>query len=47
MRLRPEGSSATVEYLIGHLRTIREGKATRVEMFPRREDALEAVSVTE
>jgi ketosteroid isomerase-like protein len=47
MRLRPAGSSATVEYLVGHLWTFRENKATRLEMFPRREDALEAAGLRE
>src|SRR6266540_3184333 len=41
-RLRPTGSSAVVENRIGHLWTMREGKATRLQVFPRREDALEA-----
>jgi ketosteroid isomerase-like protein len=41
-RFRPTGSSAVIENRIGHLWTMREGMATRLEVFPRREDALEA-----
>ena len=44
-RLRPTGSSAVVENRIGHLWTMREGKATRLQVFPRREDALEAAGL--
>ena len=46
-RLRPTGSSAEVENRIGHLWTMREGKASRLEVFPRREDALEAAGLKE
>jgi ketosteroid isomerase-like protein len=46
-RLRPTGSSAVVENRIGHLWTMREGKATRLQVFPRREDALEAAGLRE
>jgi ketosteroid isomerase-like protein len=41
IRLRPTGSNAVVENRIGHLWTMREGKAARVQVFPRREEALE------
>jgi ketosteroid isomerase-like protein len=41
-RLRPAGSTAVIENRIGHLWTMREGLASRLEVFPRREDALEA-----
>jgi ketosteroid isomerase-like protein len=44
-RLRPTGSSAVVENRIGHLWTMREGKASRLEVFPRREGALEAAGL--
>jgi ketosteroid isomerase-like protein len=44
-RFRPTGSSAVVENRIGHLWTMREGKAMRLEIFPRREDALEAIGL--
>ena len=40
-RLRPAGSSAVIENRVGHLWTMREGKASRLEVFPKREDALE------
>jgi ketosteroid isomerase-like protein len=46
-RLRPTDSSAVVENRIGHLWTMREGKATRLQVFPRREDALEAAGLRE
>jgi ketosteroid isomerase-like protein len=46
-RLRPTGSSAVVENRIGHLWTMREGKATRLQVFPRREDALEVAGIQE
>jgi len=47
VRLRPTRSNALVENRIGHLWTMREGKATRLEVFPRREDALEAAGLRE
>jgi ketosteroid isomerase-like protein len=46
-RFRPTGSIAVVENRIGHLWTMREGKAMRLEIFPRREDALEAAGLPE
>ena len=47
VRLRPKGSSAVVENLIGHLWTMRDGKAARFEVFPEREKVLEAVGFSE
>jgi uncharacterized protein len=47
VRLKPTGSSAVVENRIGHLWTMREGKASRLEVFPRREEALEAAGLSE
>ena len=47
VRSRPRGSSAVVENRIGHLWTMRSGKALRCETFPRREDALEAAGLRE
>jgi ketosteroid isomerase-like protein len=44
-RLRPTGSTAVVENRIGHLWTMREGKAARLQVFPRREEALEAAGL--
>ena len=46
-RLRPTGSSAVVENRIGHLWTMRDGKAARLQVFPRREEALEAAGLSE
>jgi ketosteroid isomerase-like protein len=47
VRYRPAGSSATMENRIGHLWTMREGRATRLQLFPRREEALEAAGLSE
>lgn len=45
VRLRPRGSSAVIENRIGHLWTMRDGKAVRFEIFPEREKALEAAGL--
>ena len=47
VRLWPTKSSAFVENRIGHLWTMRDGKVTRLAIFPRREDALEAAGLEE
>ena len=47
VRSRPRGSSATIEIRIAHLWTMRDGKAARFELFPVREEALEAVGLPE
>ena len=41
-RCRPKGSSAAMEIRAGHLWTMRDGKPARCEIFPDREQALEA-----
>lgn len=46
-RARPRGSSAVVELRAGHLWTLRDGKAVRLEIFPQRERALEAAALGE
>ena len=46
-RFRPRGSSAMVEIRIAHIWTMRDGKAARCEAFPVREEALEAVGLSE
>jgi len=46
-RSKPKGSSAFVEARAAHLWTIRDGKATRLEIFPQREEALEAAGLPE
>ena len=46
-RLRPRGSSATVEIRIANLWTMRDGKAARCEAFPVREEALKALGLEE
>jgi ketosteroid isomerase-like protein len=42
-RARPRGSTAMVEIRAGHLWTMRDGKPARLEIFPEREKALEAL----
>jgi uncharacterized protein len=44
-RGRGEASGATIEITVGHLWTIRDGKAIRWEGFPEREKALEAAGL--
>ena len=45
VRFRPTGSSAAVENQIAHVWTFRDGKAVRCQIFPEREEALEAVGL--
>jgi ketosteroid isomerase-like protein len=47
IRSRPAGTTATLENRVGHLWTMRDGKATRMRLFPRREEALEAAGLRE
>ena len=47
LRSRPTGSSAMMEIRIGHLWTMRNGKAEQLEIFPEREKALEAAGLSE
>jgi ketosteroid isomerase-like protein len=47
LRSRPKESSATMEIRIGHLWTMRDGKVAGLELFPVREEALEAVGLSE
>ncbi len=47
IRARPRGSDAVAENRVGHLWTMRDGKAIRCETFPRREDAFEAARLSE
>ncbi len=47
IRARPRGSDAIAENRVGHLWTMRDGKAIRCETFPRREDALKAAGLSE
>jgi ketosteroid isomerase-like protein len=46
-RARPPGTQAVVENRIGHVWTMRDGKAVRCQTFPRREEALEAAGLRE
>jgi uncharacterized protein len=47
VRSRPRGSSATIEIRVAHVWTMRDGRPARVELFPVREEALEAVGLSE
>ncbi len=44
-RARGQASGAEVEITIGHLWTIRDGRAVRMQGFPQREKALEAAGL--
>jgi uncharacterized protein len=44
---RGKGSGVEVAIRVGHLFTMREGKAVRFEYFPEREKALEAAGLSE
>lgn len=46
-RARPVGTQVVIENRIGHLWTMRDGKAACCQTFPRREDALEAAGLKE
>jgi ketosteroid isomerase-like protein len=46
-RARGEASGVEVEIRIGHLWTLKDGKAVRLEVFPAREDARKAVKFAE
>jgi ketosteroid isomerase-like protein len=46
LRARPRGSSAEIEIRIGHLWTIRGGKARTMEIFPKPGEALEAAGLS-
>jgi ketosteroid isomerase-like protein len=46
-RARPLGSTAFVETRAAHLWTMRDGTATRLQIFPSREEALEAAGLSE
>jgi ketosteroid isomerase-like protein len=43
---RPRGSTAVMEHLVGHLWTIRDGKAVRCQAFAKREEALTAAGIS-
>jgi ketosteroid isomerase-like protein len=45
--LRPKGSTAIAQNRIGHVWTMRDGKAARCQVFPQREKALEAAGLSE
>jgi hypothetical protein len=42
LRCRPRGSSAVVEIRAAHVWTMRTGKPARCEIFPKRQQGLEA-----
>jgi ketosteroid isomerase-like protein len=45
-RARPAGSSAFIERRAAHLWTMRDGRATKLQIFPQREKALEAAGLS-
>jgi uncharacterized protein len=45
-RAKPSGSTATLDRRAAHLWTMHDGKATRLEIFPQREKALEAAGLS-
>jgi ketosteroid isomerase-like protein len=47
LRSRPRGSNAVVEIRAAHLWTMRDGRPARCEIFPKRDNALEAVGLAE
>jgi ketosteroid isomerase-like protein len=46
LRIRPQGTDADLELLIAHLWTLHGGELTRCEIFPEREQALEAAGLS-
>ena len=46
-RSKPKGSNAFVEARAAHIWIIRDGKATRLEIFPQRDEALKAAGLSE
>ena len=46
-RARAAGTEGVIENRIGHVWTVRDGKAVRCQTFPRREEALEAAGLSE
>ncbi len=46
LRSRPTGSNAVVEIRAGHLWTLRDGRAARLEIFPEREKALKGAGLS-
>jgi ketosteroid isomerase-like protein len=47
LRIRPHGADADFELRIAHLWTLRDGKLIRCEIFPERDEALEAAGLRE
>jgi ketosteroid isomerase-like protein len=46
-RARPSGTTALVERRAAHLWTMRDGKATKLQIFPERAEALRAAGLSE
>jgi ketosteroid isomerase-like protein len=44
-RCRPKDSTASIEVRAAHVWTMKEGRAIRLEIFPRREEALAAAGI--
>jgi ketosteroid isomerase-like protein len=47
LRIRPHGADADFELRIAHLWTLRDGELIRCEIFPERDEALEAAGLRE
>ena len=47
LRARPRGSSAEIEIRVAHVWTMRDGMVARCELFPVRQEALEAAGLSE
>jgi ketosteroid isomerase-like protein len=47
VRARPKDSSTEIGITNGHLWTMRDGKSARLEIFPKPEEALEAVGLSD
>jgi len=47
VRVRPKGTTAEIENHVGHVWTLRDGKAVSLHLFPNREQALEAAGLSE
>jgi ketosteroid isomerase-like protein len=46
-RARPAGSSASIDRRAAHLWTMRDGRPVKLQIFPQRENALEAAGLSE
>jgi hypothetical protein len=47
VRVRPNGTTAEIENRVGHVWTLRDGKVVSLDLFPKRDLALEAAGLRE